>query len=346
MKKESIIKPKAIKSGATVGIYTPSFPANVKFRKKYEHGIQQLINAGYKVIEGFLTANMSSQGYRSGGPKERAKEFMDLVQNPDVDFMMSTIGGCNSSSMIPYLDFNKIRENAKIISGFSDVTSLHMAILTQSGLSTFYGPAVVPSFGEWPTILPETLDNFRMATEFSESPEREVKIFDQWSNHFRNALTDEWMSIERQYEKNPGWKVLVDGHSKAPIIVANLNTLGALAGTPFFPKFNGEILLLEEMDAPLNLQERSLRHMQLLGVFENISGLIIGKPEKLDIMGAPFSYDDLILELIGTPKFPVVSNFDCGHTHPMLTISQMVNVELFLKNGEAKFKIMENMVGK
>jgi muramoyltetrapeptide carboxypeptidase len=64
---------------------------------------------GFKVVEGPLTASEKSQGYRSGTPKERAEEFMTLIGDPNVKCLISTIGGANSSSMIPFLDFDLIR---------------------------------------------------------------------------------------------------------------------------------------------------------------------------------------------------------------------------------------------
>jgi muramoyltetrapeptide carboxypeptidase LdcA involved in peptidoglycan recycling len=88
------------------------------------------------------------------------------------------------------------------------------------------------------------------------------------------------------------------------------------------------ILLIEEMDAPLAREEANLRQLQLMGIFDRVSGLIVGKPERVEHQGAPFGYDQLILEIIGQRSYPVVSDFDCGHTHPMLTLAQWTTVTL------------------
>jgi len=79
-----------------------------------------------------------------------------LLTDPEVAGLLSTIGGMNSSSMIPFLDFERIRQERKSICGFSDVTSLHMAILKFSGLRTVYGPSVMCRFGDWPHGIPES----------------------------------------------------------------------------------------------------------------------------------------------------------------------------------------------
>ena len=318
-----IVLPRSIKIGDTVGIFTPSSPANCWFPAKFEHGISELKRLGFKVKIGQLTSKMVCQGYRSGAPVERAKEFMDLINDDEVSFLMSTIGGSNSSSMISYLDFDVIREKRKIITGYSDVTSLHMAILTQSKLSTFYGPALIPTFGEWPKVFDGSVKSFMKASSKIDDEEYSLPLFDRWSNHFRNAFTNEWKTLDREYIKNNPPTVLSEGVAEGAIIVANLNTICSLAGTQYFPELDGEILLLEEMNADFDEEERSLTQLRLMGVFDKISGLIIGKPEVMNDGKAPFSYDELIMESIGKKDYPIISSFDCGHTHPMHTIPQM-----------------------
>lgn len=118
------------------------------------------------------------------------------------------------------------------------------------------------------------------------------------------------------------------GVATAPVVIANLATLCRNAGTRHFPELSGTILLLEEMDALLAREEANLRQLQLMGVFEEVTGLIIGKPEKFNAQGAPFGYDDLIEEVVGRREYPIISNFDCSHTHPMLTLAQRTHVSL------------------
>ncbi|BBH54390.1 S66 family peptidase [Fluviispira sanaruensis] len=339
-----IIKPKKIKLGDTVGIFTPSFPANVTFKEKYLHGISELKRIGFNVIEGDLTRKSINQGYRSGAPQERAQEFMDLIKNSNVDFLMSTIGGYNSSSMLEYLDFEEIRTQRKIIVGYSDVTALHMAILTQAQLSTFYGPAVVPTFGEWPHVLKESFASFFVMGSDSSMINYTLPIFEKWSNHFRDATTHEWKSVDREYFPNAGYKVLSPGVVDGSVVIANLNTLCSLAGTKYFPDLNNKILLIEEQDAPFAEEERSLTQLKIMGIFNIIKGLIIGKAELLNSQGAPFNYDELIMEVVGTKKYPIISHFDCGHTHPMHTMAQMISIKLDASTSDVKIKILESAV--
>jgi muramoyltetrapeptide carboxypeptidase LdcA involved in peptidoglycan recycling len=99
----SLTRPAALRPGDTIGICTPSFPAHVAFRAKYLHGVAELTRLGFRVIEGSLTACATSQGARSGTPEERAAEINELFSNREVRAIITTIGGSNSSSLVPYL---------------------------------------------------------------------------------------------------------------------------------------------------------------------------------------------------------------------------------------------------
>lgn len=338
----SLVRPPRLRRGEAIGICTPSFPAHVLFREKYRHGLSVIEGLGFPVIEGSLTRAATMEGYRSGSPRARARELMELFENPDVRCIVTTIGGANSSSLIPYLDYDVIRRHPKIFCGYSDVTSLHLALLAYAGLSTFYGPAVVPSFGDWPTILPETAESF-LAAACGDEP-HELVAPRRFSRHVRSARTDAWKTEERIFETNLGPRVLCRGVVEAPCLVANLNTLVTAAGTSYFPDLDGRILIIEEMNAALSEEERDLRHLERLGVFERIAGLIVGKPEVYSNENAPFEYAELILEIVPErADLPIVMDFDCGHTMPMFTIAQ--ETTLRLEAGEhARIHVTESMV--
>jgi muramoyltetrapeptide carboxypeptidase LdcA involved in peptidoglycan recycling len=335
------LKPHRLNVGDTIGIFTPSSPSYKANEELFLNGVKNLEKLGFKVKLGFLTKSRSSQGYRSGSPKDRAKEFMDLIRDDEVKCLISTIGGMNSNSMIPYLDFDLIRDKRKIICGYSDVTSLHLSIMKFSGLSTFYGPALMTWFGEYPDGINESVDSFlEVATNLDKSS-RTLTPFSKWSNHMRDWSNGDWKNIPRQWNENSGWKVLSTGEVEAEIVVANLNTLMSSAGTSYFPELEGKILLIEEMAAPWSREERSLTQLKLMGVFEKISGLIMGRPEFPDAEGAEFSLEDLLVEILGKVDYPVITDFDCSHTVPMHTIAQRSRISLKASdNNEVSFKIL------
>ena len=165
---------------------------------------------------------------------------MRLIRDPEIHALVATIGGLNSSSLIPYLDFDAIRAHPKVICGYSDITSLHLAILEFSGVRTFYGPAVINSFGEWPGVLEETRVSFLEAACDPQAAPRALLPPARWSNHFRDAQTEAWRTEPRQFHSNPGWRALRQGTATGHTIIANLETLLAAAGTPYFPDVSGQ----------------------------------------------------------------------------------------------------------
>lgn len=297
---QPLIRPPRLRAGDCVGVCTPSFPANVHFRAKYLHGLRVLASLGFDVVEGALTRRAVAEGYRSGSPRERADELMALFADGRIRGIVTTIGGANSSSLLPYLDFDVVRANPKVFCGYSDVTSLHLAFLAYAGLSTFYGPAVVPSFGDWPTVLPETRDAFLAATTDASDGVRELVPPARFSRHLRDARTEAWREEPRCFEENRG-----------PVVV-------------------GEGV--------------ALRHLERLGVFERIAALVIGKPESYAREDAPFEYADLVREVVPHGRFPVILDFDCGHTMPMFTIAQETRLRVEAIGERARVWVCEAAV--
>lgn len=336
-----LIAPKRLKLGDTIGVFTPSLPAYKMNPELFENGLRTLEKLGFKVKLGSLTVNRAAEGYRSSSGEERAKEFMELILDPSVDALISTIGGYNSNSMIPFLDYSAIRSARKPICGYSDVTSLHLAIMKFAGLRTYYGPAVMCWFGEWPDGIHESNHWFLESVMNHAAGEREVTAPARWSNHRRDWTNGDWKTKPREWQDNNGWEILLPGRAEARIVAANLNTLTSAAGTKYWPDLKGKILLIEEMDASLMKEERSLRQLSLIGVFDEIEGLIVSKPEVYSSDGASFQYSDLIKDIVGKRDYPIVSNFDCGHTVPMITVPQGVRVRLEAHNNEVKFKFLE-----
>jgi muramoyltetrapeptide carboxypeptidase LdcA involved in peptidoglycan recycling len=270
---------------------------------------------------------------------------MELIKNPQVKCLMSVIGGYNSASMIPYLDFSEIRNSRKLICGYSDATSLLLAILRYSRLSTFYGPALVPTFGEYPSIMRDSLDSFLALAQGTPSLKRTLTIPQSWSRQFIDASQPGWKEIERTYLPNPGWIALSPGSATAPLVVGNLETLLTSAGTPYFPTLKGTILAIEETLATFSRTECNFSHLKRMGVFDELAGLIISKPGDIDPEGAPFSHEELIREIIGLTTYPIIYNFDCGHTFPMITLSQGITVSINAsKSGFSEITLEESAV--
>ena len=98
----------------------------------------------------------------------------------------------------------------------------------------------------------------------------------------------------------------------------------------------GDILLLEDSLHLAETVERSFAHLKLCGVFERIGALILGKHELFNDQGSGKRPLDILLEVVGEPNFPILAEFDCAHTHPMLTLPLGIEVALDLDRQQLK----------
>ena len=270
---------------------------------------------GFRIKEVKLTGKADS--YRAGSIDERADELNELLHHPEVKCVMSAIGGANSNSILPYIDYEYFKAHPKVVIGYSDVTAILLAIYAKTGISTYYGPAMVASFGEFPPFVDNTYEYFEdllvndLALPYSfETPE-------QW--------TDEYLPWEDQERGKKGIAnrlVTVNGGiAKGRLIGGNLNTMQGIWNTEFMPTIQpGDILLIEDSLKDAAAIERSFALLKCSGVFDRIGGLILGKHEKFDSLGTGRKPYEILNEVMGDVDFPVLAEFDCCHTHPMLTV--------------------------
>ena len=128
------------------------------------------------------------------------------------------IGGICAKELLRHLNYNLIRANPKIFTGYSDLTLLHHAFATKAGLRTFYGPAVVRSFGEFPKLLQFTAEHFLQVVTASEGkPVGQTPQSAEWTQELLDWRTEESKPSSfrvPQLTPNPGWKWLKPGHAE------------------------------------------------------------------------------------------------------------------------------------
>ena len=116
--------PENLKKGDTIGICAPSGGISKQEKiQELEKAIQQLEEMGYKIIE--TESVRKEEKGRSNTAEQRAKEFMELLENEEVKLIIFATGGDYLMEMLDYLDFDKIRTlKPKWMQGYSDITTL------------------------------------------------------------------------------------------------------------------------------------------------------------------------------------------------------------------------------
>ncbi|WP_335871860.1 S66 family peptidase [Bacillus sp. 2205SS5-2] len=332
-----MLKPKSLKRGDTVGVITPSSPAPVLFKERYQRGLTQLEKMGFNIIEG--TCARKIQSYRSSSIEARAEEINELIYNDDVKAIISTIGGLNSNSLLPYIDYENLKNKPKIVMGYSDVTALLLGIYAKTGLTTFYGPGIIPSFGEFPEMLPKGKEYFEDIVKLKKRAPFSLEVPSEWTEERLD-----WNSQDREKEmlNNNGWVPLREGIATGKLIGGNLNTMSGFIGSEYFPKLKGAILFIEDSFKDMAIQERSLSMLKVAGVFDEIAGLVIGKHEHFNDLASPFSHDELLIEIIGDTNIPILSNVDIGHTFPSHVFP--IGIEVILDTTQGTITFLEDGV--
>ena len=327
------MKASRIKGKAAIGVCSPSFPISAVEPIRYERGIKYLENKGFQVKNGILYKKKDF--YRSGTIKERAEEFNNLLYDENIQIIMTSIGGNNTNSILPYIDYEYIKKHPKIIIGFSDITALLLAIYAKTGLVTFYGPDIASSFGELPPFVDWTFESFNSFVKGISVP---------YSYEMPVAWTDEfidWSEQDRSKEQYSNqWVCVKQGTCQGRLIGGNLNTMEGFFGTEYMPVINkGDILFIEDAEKDAYTIERSFSLLKLAGVFDKVSGIILGKHEKFDDNGTGRKPYEILLEVIGDTSIPILADFDCCHTHPMLTMP--IGCEVRLDATNKKITLME-----
>jgi len=320
---------KPLQKGDTIGLFSPSSPASAFAPLRYNRAKLFLTSKGYRVKEGDLMGKR--QAYRSGTILERAAELNALIQDKDVTCIMSTIGGMNSNSILPYIDYDAFNNNPKIIVGYSDVTAILLAIYAKTGITTFYGPAVVASLGELPPFVNQTWEAFENLVS--------NQMTYTYTPEMPHAWTEEFINWEEQNRsKTPrenNWISLGNAVVRGRLIGGNLNTLQGFWGSPYMPAIEkDDILLLEDSLKKASTVERSFSFLKVNGVFDKIAGIVLGKHELYDDEGSGLSPLDLLLEVLNGQSMPILAEYDACHTHPMITLPIGGMVELDTQKGQ------------
>lgn len=306
---------KRLKIGDTIGIFSPSTPITSTNKNRYNRSKKFLEDKGFKILEGNLTGK--NDFYRSGSILQRAEELNELIRNPEVRCIMSTIGGMNSNSLLPYLDYDAFMRDPKVIIGYSDVTAILFAIYSKTGISTFYGPAIVASFGELEPFNEMTYQYFLDIMMENTTGNHEYIMPEVWTDEFID-----WESQSRSKKTvNNNWLTRKDGKAEGRLIIGNLSTMSGIWGSQYMPKIvEGDILFIEDSLKNAATVERLFSLLKLNRVFDKISGLILGKHELFNDSGTGRKPYEILEEVLGDHNIPFLAEVDCCHTHPMFTM--------------------------
>ena len=234
---------------------------------------------------------------------ERVADLHDMFRNPGVKAIISSRGGYGTPRLIPFVDYDLIRRNPKILVGYSDLTSLQLAIYSQTGLVTYSGPMAAVEMGKG--IDPFTEAHF-------------------WSHLMAGQTYSEFPAIE-----DSALVQVHPGKATGRLIGGCLSMINAILGTPYQPDFREAILIFEEVGEGPYRVDRYLSQFRSAGILQEVSGIIFSQFVDCEPGDDPsLTLDEVIDDYTGGLKIPVVKNFLYGHVDRKFTIPIGAKVEL------------------
>jgi len=308
-----LIKPRALKPGDTVAVVMPSTPVPdpdrlAVIRRTVEHfGLR--LRLGKHV--GKRTWNFQQS------IDERVEDLHAVFADPEVRAVLPVAGGYGAMQILDRLDYGLIRKNPKIFVGYSDITSLHLALGKLAGLVTFHGPMIMASF-----------------SEFSQTWYRKALFEPKPLGLIRNSGDPNALRPAHP------WRTVRGGKVRAPLAGGNLTLMSTTMGTPYEVDSKGKILLIEDVGEDTYSIDRMLTQLALAGKLQQAAGIVWGEcgdcgpPVYRPSTATPFTLGETIDNILGRLNIPVLSGLTIGHTGDQVTLPLGIMATLDADRGE------------
>ena len=351
--------PENLKKGDTIGICAPSGGISDEFGiKRLESAEKQLQEMGYKIIE--TESVRKEKNGRSASGKQRAKEFMQLLENDDVKLIIFAAGGDFLIEILEYLDFEKIKSlKHKWMQGYSDITGINYLFNTILEIPSIYCQtikdyAMKPLYRNLTDALKiasgkeieqKSFEKHEEIVDFRIKEDNEIEIENQES--IEEIQIEE---IEKGYDltKKVEWKNLRGEEEikfKGRAIGGCIDCLKVFIGTKYDNVVNyiekykkdGIIWFLEAFEMSTPTLYLTLWQMKMAGYFKNCNGIIFGRPlfirNDYDI-----DFNQTVKDVLGDLNIPIICDADIGHVKPQLAIVNGAILEITSKEGKGKVK--------
>jgi muramoyltetrapeptide carboxypeptidase LdcA involved in peptidoglycan recycling len=296
----------------------------------------------FHIASSWGSGTRRERGYISDTPENRVQDIHDMFLDPEVRAIVAAIGGDHSCHLLPHLDFDLIRDHPKIFMGYSDITVLNIAIWQATSMTTFNGPAFLTDFAEYPGMFKYT-ERHMLRVLCKTQPPGRIEPSPQWTEEFLDWEQKKDLERPRDMQVSDGWTWLKPGRADGVLIGGCLESLEHLRGTRFWPSWSGALMFFEtsEEAPPPERVDSILMDYENMGVFEIISGLMVGRPMRY----TKEQRQDLhrvLLERTRNCKFPLLADMDFGHTAPQLTLP--IGCKARIDSGAKCFEILEPAV--
>ncbi len=321
-----MLKPKHLCPGDTVAIV--SLSAGTLGEPWAIHKLRiarQRLEEDYGLKVKLMPNALKGRQYLYEHPEARAADWMEAFRDPEVKAIFNAIGGDDTIRLLPYIDFDVIRNNPKIFTGFSDTSSNHF-MMYKAGVMSYYGASIMTNFSEYVKINDYTAKAIR-DTLFDPKPELEIPSAPYWYDDEDEKIwwKEENINTPRQYHPEEIGYELIQGGGvvEGELLGGCIDVFPELIGTPVWPareEWRGKLLFIEtsEVDIPEHYLLWYLRGLAAQGIFDEICGILVGKPARRSKY-EPYKevYRKAVGFEAGRPDLPILYNVNFGHAEPI-----------------------------
>lgn len=300
--------PNRLKKGDKIGVIAPSSPVTEDKLKDINNSITLMEASGYEVVFGkYVFSNDTGYGATA---KQKAEDINYMFKNQDIKAIFCATGGANSNSTFEYIDYEMIKQNPKILCGFSDSTSITNMITEKTGLVTFNG-ATFKALTSW-------------ETEYA---------YKEVINKFVEAKTN-------LSEPGDEFYTIIEGEAEGRLVGGNLSLTANLCAGKYKIDFKDKILFIEELafESDPEMVSNYLYKMKQNGVFDEIRGIWVGNYD------GKIALEKILLDTLGENcKLPIIKSNNFGHTEKKMVIPIGTMAKIDTKK-EIKIELLEGCV--
>jgi muramoyltetrapeptide carboxypeptidase len=304
-----LIKPERLKPGDTVAVVNPA--GALYSSTDIQVVVERLEALGLKVKTGKYV--LARHAYFAGTDLQRAEDLNRMIRDTSVKAIVATRGGWGCARILHLVDYDFLRQNPKIIVGYSDVTALLNAVHAKTGLVTYHGPVGMSPFTEF------TADHFRRVLFDGEALTMQNPV------RVGNDLTHTGDRVA----------TLTPGVARGRLLGGNLTVLTSILGSGYVPDYNGCLLFTEDVGEELYRVDRMLTQLGLNGILKNMNGMVFGRCTRCDpgTGYASFTIEELIRQHTALHNVPVWYGSMIGHIPDMFTIPLGIEAEINATTG-------------
>ena len=332
-----MLKPERLKKGDKIAVVSLSWGGlgDDMFIHKYDIAKERLEkDFGLEVVA--MPHALKGSEFVYAHPELRAKDLMEAFSDPSIKGIFCAIGGDDSIRLLPYIDYDIIRNNPKMFMGYSDTTVSHF-MMNKAGVVSYYGPSVMAEFGEYVRMFDYT-ENAVKNILFNDSKGYEIPSCEYWSDD-HVSWSEENMDHKRETRPEEHHYEVLSGSGIITGELAGgcLDVFPMIVGTEIWPEadeWNGKILLVETSeDKPEPaLVKFYLRNLGAQGILNRINGIVVGKPMDEQFYEEYKEVYRIVLNEFNCRDLPVIYNINIGHAAPTGVLPLGIKYEIDLDN--------------